>query len=1027
MSPVPPPAGVSVPSENWDEDDSFDFDPNSSNLVLASSSSPSESSSSPKTHPPHHVHQHHQHHRHGSKTSISQSHISSPLRQSHLNFKAPGSSQRNDNDDDEDEVDFDLDLPDSFPAQGSPQVNPRLRSNPSSSHQSIRNLPAQIIGQGPKGVGTVTRLGSTGNGGSSRGPSKPTGLVSAHSKAIERAWENDVDFDSLDDDDVDEPLPSTLARRLTLSPPKARIMPGPDALDDIDLDLEDGEATLKAGATIKAMLPPKRVVKPQEDELENDFVLPLNVRNLTLATASHVLPGNRTVGLPDSPSTSTSGKKSGSFSWGDSPKRRSETSVTSLTDGPSKVIQGSGNKGTGQEADLFGEEEDMEDGIIIPSGTFFSSGQAKELNKILDRKRRGPPPIQAPTAAAHHRQGTDDMFRTGDESIEDGLVLENPRTELSRRRLDRAVKARTPNSQLKKHAKSGGGATTGSSAAREARERAWEKQREHGWGRHIPSQPLPSSSTGRAQSALGFTGRSHSSGTVGLNNLASASKRDTSAKDSTLSRTRMHSMAMLPPPIPESRDGIPPPPTTPSSSSRLRHQKSFHHIPPQSPSLARKQSLASLQDAMTSGSHPLPTPPSSLSKTSGSAETPGRYHHSTSRLTMPTSSSLAKSRPPLNNIFPKTEFTASSSASSISSGSREMASVPRSKSGKGSWGRDQLIAPPATMSVPRKGRRWDGNELDGIEDIPVDGKSSGSFGRSKSRKALDLQAMGSKPFAEQVSDAERRRLAPRSMNKPRIGRRMPALISHKGRNDKVIVVGDMTFNPRTQRWEGNEAMLRDFDPPTAPSVRPALITHYTGSSVGGVRSPLHGAGGPGGSGYGGGGGGGTVRIVGNMMFDPEKMCWVSTLAPEDDEPDPFANMADDEDEDVGGTITRATAKRFVAVGGAHMPSSTYTTGGMKTSQSSTALSHESGWSSRMASESSMSAMSWDERGGGLQGERVDIPVGLIEECREAEERHKKEMRGWMVRAGPGGAESDKRDRGRREEKRLWEIRVLATS
>ena len=47
-----------------------------------------------------------------------------------------------------------------------------------------------------------------------------------------------------------------------------------------------------------------------------------------------------------------------------------------------------------------------------------------------------------------------------------------------------------------------------------------------------------------------------------------------------------------------------------------------------------------------------------------------------------------------------------------------------------------------------------------------------------------MQAMGSKTFSEQINEAEKKRLAPR--NKPRIGRRMPALISHKGRNDKVI-------------------------------------------------------------------------------------------------------------------------------------------------------------------------------------------------------------------------------------------------
>ena len=157
------------------------------------------------------------------------------------------------------------------------------------------------------------------------------------------------------------------------------------------------------------------------------------------------------------------------------------------------------------------------------------------------------------------------------------------------------------------------------------------------------------------------------------------------------------------------------------------------------------------------------------------------------------------------------------------------------------------------------------------------------------------------------------------------------------------------------------------------------------------------------------------------MFDPEQMCWVSTLAPEDDEPDPFEGMADDEDEDAGGTITRATARRFIAIG-SHVPSSTHSsTAGMKASQSSSVLSQQA-WSSRMASESSLSAISWDDR---IREEAVKIPEELVAECKEADERHKKEMRGWLVRGS--GTEGDKRDRERREEKRLWEIRVLATT
>jgi hypothetical protein len=120
----------------------------------------------------------------------------------------------------------------------------------------------------------------------------------------------------------------------------------------------------------------------------------------------------------------------------------------------------------------------------------------------------------------------------------------------------------------------------------------------------------------------------------------------------------------------------------------------------------------------------------------------------------------------------------------------------------------------------------------------------------------------------------------------------------------------MVWNPETLRWEGNYQVLRDFDAQVMSSARPALITHYgafasmkatsSRSTVGSAvqdgkrvpsevpistgAAPLN-----------------APRIVGNMMFDPEKMCWVSTLSAEDDEPDPFANIDEEDASDRQGS------------------------------------------------------------------------------------------------------------------------------
>lgn len=221
-----------------------------------------------------------------------------------------------------------------------------------------------------------------------------------------------------------------------------------------------------------------------------------------------------------------------------------------------------------------------------------------------------------------------------------------------------------------------------------------------------------------------------------------------------------------------------------------------------------------------------------------------------------------------------------------------------------------------------------------------------------------------------------------------------------------VVVGDMTWNPQTLRWEGNESVLRDFDNiNVASSARPALIAHYTGSSVGGVTSPSTGAGAAAST---------TIRIVGDMQFDPERMCWVSLA--DEEEPDPFEGMADDEDEESSGrggggggaTITRALGRKLVSVG---LSSSGTTT-------------TSAGWSSRLASESGMSlaassVMSWDERGQAVPGPgsgpgTVAVSKELWAECKEAEERHRKDIRGWIMRQPSGREEIREREKGGEE-------------
>ena len=64
----------------------------------------------------------------------------------------------------------------------------------------------------------------------------------------------------------------------------------------------------------------------------------------------------------------------------------------------------------------------------------------------------------------------------------------------------------------------------------------------------------------------------------------------------------------------------------------------------------------------------------------------------------------------------------------------------------------------------------------------------------------------------------------------------------------------MRYNPTTFQWEGNENLIHDFDTvsPKSPKPAPALITNVSAMQ--------------------------NVQVVGGMVFDPQRMCWLK-LAP----------------------------------------------------------------------------------------------------------------------------------------------------
>jgi hypothetical protein len=272
-----------------------------------------------------------------------------------------------------------------------------------------------------------------------------------------------------------------------------------------------------------------------------------------------------------------------------------------------------------------------------------------------------------------------------------------------------------------------------------------------------------------------------------------------------------------------------------------------------------------------------------------------------------------------------------------------------------------------------------------------------------------------------------------------------------------LTVGEMTWNPQTLRWEGNYGVLRDFDNALGSSVRPALIAYRAPIALK-PASPVD---------KGNNTASNAVRVVGNMMFDPEKMCWISTLSADEEDPDPFEGMADDEDDSFwqdrkGGTLTKGMFKglelpnarmadgprRYISDVSTSFTSSPST---LSRSQSSEHSEEYQDVEARVDLRQGRNLMSGKSLASSFHGDRTLsmassrhaesneydmsnwtwVDEELFTETKLAEKRHAQETKQWFgadererqrISAREGDREKDRTKR--REEKRLWEIRHL---
>jgi hypothetical protein len=333
-----------------------------------------------------------------------------------------------------------------------------------------------FMGVGPKGIGTITKLGGTAI---SAGPSKPTNRSSVKARA--KAWEADLDLGLDDDDDFGDRLggnKGTIKVKAPTSAPSGvgaggalqlnlpnRPLPPPEDLDDLGSDLSDDErkdddATLKAGATLKAMLPPPRPKSSHlpsiaasttaadtsqkadaeaDFDLETDIVLPLNLTNLVLATKSHPTARNHAPPLSsakgprrsDSSTSDTFGSIStGTNEWGEHANHKSKV-VADATSTPSSRTPYSHNTSVSDRLKYYSEtsatsiDEPAELSSPSPSATYrYTAADTIKANAHGGMLAKGliRPPPTGPIGTVDPEWQEDDM----ELDMESGLVLPDP-------------------------------------------------------------------------------------------------------------------------------------------------------------------------------------------------------------------------------------------------------------------------------------------------------------------------------------------------------------------------------------------------------------------------------------------------------------------------------------------------------------------------------------------------------------------------------------------------------------------------
>jgi hypothetical protein len=534
-------------------------------------------------------------------------------------------------------------------------------------------------------------------------------------------WDMEMDIEKADRSSVkvvtarlastSQPSGSGPSQMVTIRPPLAIV-------DDDEGEDDEGVSTIKV--TTLPSPASKAMSKPIEEDFEDGFALPSDLTQLSLAplTLNHRNSKNCLEwGEKDQTSSSQSSDAYSTFGFADASPSSNSTSSLSLP---------------GSETE---DEEDL-DGLVIPSGLFESGEGGKKLTKLLELKKRA----QVFDEVKISSPDPDDDFEMG-LIIDDDVVLSpsrllvnaqsqqpRPLVQRSESLPSRAPSSLRPPSRLRDRAKS-------------------------------PTIPPPSSRQFQKIHSPPLSSLQHQTFQVLPSVPSSTSTSFLSPKPNGVRGQKSHSALK--------------PPTPPSTLRKLTRKASLSSLIEASQSQASGSVSVSAETPNKLSRYETPTAASrakchtnSTGRITGIEYTGPPTRPSTPssaaafRLTMPTSSSRLKARPPLSSVF---------SAPAPSQIPRNQSPLPpRPPSSLSMKARALRVPsnpqPPKVLKRPKRQRTYgDGTELDGIDDLPTDRDKERRFrvqpkgygnrvpGASYPDKSLDRVAVRKKGRREEPS------------------------------------------------------------------------------------------------------------------------------------------------------------------------------------------------------------------------------------------------------------------------------------